>query len=167
MDAPTTSRDGYASLEEEPRRGRLSELLSRAGKSPKVRFAGHYLEMLLVMVAGMLVLGGGLVLAAMAFGSGPSELQREAPAVVLLGMGFSMTAPMVWWMRLRGHSTAANRDMAMAMILPTLVVVALLGAGAVDDIDALLGIQHLAMFPAMFAAMLLHRDEYTHATPRP
>ena len=132
-----------------------------ARRAAALRFLRHYLEMMLVMLAGMVVLGAPLALLAAALGAGPSELSREAPAVLLLGMGFSMTAPMVWWMRRRGHSGAATREMAGAMIVPTLAVVGLLTFG-VDDIGDLLGIQHVAMFPSMFAVMLRRRHEYAH-----
>ena len=131
-------------------------------RSAALRFLRHYLEMVLVMIAGMLVLGAALALLAAALGAGPSELSREAPAVLLLGIGFSMTAPMVWWMRRRRHSRAAAREMSGAMIVPTLAVVALPALG-VDDIGDLLGIQHVAMFPSMLAVMLLRRQEYAHA----
>ena len=131
-------------------------------RAAALRFLRHYLEMVLVMLAGMVVLGAPLALLAAALGAGPSELSREAPAVLLLGMGFSMTAPMVWWMRRRGHSWAATREMAGAMIAPTLAVVSLLAFG-VDDIGDLLGIQHVAMFPSMLAVMLLRRQEYARA----
>jgi hypothetical protein len=128
---------------------------------PALRFVGHYLEMVAVMLLGMAVLGGAaLGLLALA-GVTPDELADNAPAVVLAGMGTSMVAPMVWWMRRRGHSAAANREMPGAMIVPTLVTLALLAAGGATDVDSLLGIQHVAMFPAMFGAMLLRRDEYT------
>jgi hypothetical protein len=137
---------------------------SQAGGSrfaPALRFVGHYLEMVAVMLLGMGVLGGAaLGLLALA-GVTPGELADDAPAVVLSGMGASMVTPMVWWMRRRGHSAAANREMAGAMIVPTLVVLALLAAGD-SDVDSLLGIQHVAMFPAMFGVMLLRRDEYAH-----
>lgn len=134
-----------------------------AAPSPRWRFAAHYGEMVLVMIAGMVVLGGSLTLLAAALGAGPDVLERDAPAVVLLGMGFSMTAPMVWWMHVRGHSPAATREMAAAMIAPSLGAVALLGADVTDDLDALLGIQHVAMLPAMLGVMLLRRGEYLHA----
>jgi hypothetical protein len=135
-------------------------------RSPWRRFLLHYLEMVLVMLAGMAVFVPVLLLVAAAFGAGPSELQQDAPALVLLGMGLSMTAPMVGWMRFRGHSWAANREMAGAMIVPTLAAVGLLWSGAVEDLDALLGIQHMAMFPAMFVVMLWRRGEYSHGTHR-
>jgi hypothetical protein len=135
-------------------------------RSPWLHFLRHYIEMVLVMLGGMLVLGGPLLLLAAAFGAGPSELQREVPALVLLGMGFSMTVPMLLWMRWRGHTWAASREMAGAMIAPTLVAVGLLWSGVNDDIDDLLMIQHVAMFPSMLLVMLWRRDEYSHGVHR-
>jgi hypothetical protein len=131
-------------------------------RSPTLRFLAHYGEMILVMFAGMLVIGLPVVALAAALGAGPDELGRDAPAAVLLGMGFSMTAPMVWWMRRRGHSADAVGEMAGAMMAPTIGAIALLATGAVDDLDTLLGIQHVAMLPAMLAVMLLRRTEYSH-----
>ena len=132
-------------------------------RHPVTRFLIHYGEMVLVMIAGMVVLGVPLVLVAAALGAGPAELERNAPAAVLLGMGLAMTAPMVWWMRRRGHSLRATRVMVVAMVIPTLGALGLLATGASGDLGALLGLQHVAMFPAMLAAMLLHTREYTHA----
>ncbi len=136
----------------------------RMRRSPTLRFLAHYGEMVLVMLAGMVLFGLPVVVLAAALGAGPAELGREAPAGVLLGMGLSMTAPMVWWMPRRGHSAAATSEMAGAMIVPTLAVVALLATDAVDDLDTLLGIQHVAMLPAMLAVMLMRRREYSHAS---
>jgi hypothetical protein len=129
-------------------------------RSRPLQFLLHYLEMLAVMVAGMAVLGSVLVLIASALGFGYSELEKDAPALVLAGMAFSMTAPMVWWMRRRGHSRVATRAMAIAMIAPSTAAIALLASSAAGDLDALLGIQHVSMLPAMAVAMLLHRGEY-------
>ena len=129
----------------------------------KFQFAKHYVEMVLVMFAGMLVLGGALLLIVAALGTSPDELHADAPALFLLGMGFSMTAPMVWWMERRGHSWAATLTMALAMILPTIATIVFLAIGAIEDLDTLLMIEHVAMFPAMFVAMLPFRSEYTHA----
>jgi hypothetical protein len=135
-------------------------------RSPILRFLGHYIEMVLVMFAGMLVLVPALLALAWIVGASRSDLERDAPALVLLGMGFSMTAPMVWWMRWRGHSWSATREMAGAMIVPTLGVVGLLAVGAVGDLGDLLMIQHVAMFPSMLAVMLLRREEYSHGVHR-
>ena len=130
--------------------------------APALRFLGHYLEMVAVMLLGMLVLGGAALGLLSLAGVTSGDLTEDAPAVYLVGMGVSMVAPMVWWMRRRGHSAAANIQMAAAMILPTLAVLVLLAAGVNTDVHSLMGIQHATMFPAMFGVMLLRRDEYTH-----
>ena len=136
-------------------------------RGSKFQFAMHYVQMVLVMFGGMFVIGGVLLLAAAALGASPGELKDDAPGMVLAGMGFSMTAPMVWWMHRRGHTSAANGTMALAMILPTVATIVFLASGAIVDLDTLLGIEHIAMFPAMFVAMLPFRGEYTHVRPRP
>jgi hypothetical protein len=127
-----------------------------------LRFLGHYLEMVAVMLLGMVILGGVAlgILSLVDVTSG--DLEEDAPAVYLIGMGASMVAPMVWWMRRRGHSAAANREMAAAMIVPTLLVLVLLAAGVTDDVHSLMGVQHATMLPAMFGVMLLSPDEYMH-----
>jgi hypothetical protein len=127
-----------------------------------VRFALHYAEMVAVMFIGMGVFAAALAAMGAAAGYGLDDVESALPAAFLAGMGFSMTAPMVAWMRFRGHSAAANRDMAISMVAPTAVVLVLLAAGFVGDVGTLLEIQHIAMFPGMLAAMLLHRSEYTH-----
>ena len=129
-----------------------------------VRFAKHYLEMVLVMFAGMFVLGGTLLAVAAGLGASPDEIQDDAHGLFLTGMGFSMVAPMVWWMRRRGHPSAANRAMAIAMILPTVATLVFLATGATTDLHSLLMIEHIVMFPAMLVAMLPYRAEFTHSS---
>ena len=127
---------------------------------PTAHFARHYLEMVIAMFAGMIALG---IPAGLALGGLGVDLTEDAPAVMLLGMGITMTGPMVAWMRYRGHGWAASNEMAASMMTPTLGVIALLGVGIVADTHALLAIQHVVMFPAMLAVMFLRLDEYTHA----
>ena len=133
-------------------------------------FIRHYVEMLVAMFAGMVVLGGPALLALGAAGITSAELRSDAPAAFLLGMGISMTVPMVAWMRHRGHGWRPSNEMGASMMLPTLGVVALLGAGLVTDFGMLMTIEHTVMFPAMLVAMLLRREEYTghaHLTAGP
>jgi hypothetical protein len=118
--------------------------------------------MLIAMFAGMVVLGAPALVALGAAGVSSAELRSDAPAVLLLGMGITMTVPMVAWMRYRGHGWAASNEMAASMMIPTAGVIALLGAGLVDDVGALLMIEHVVMLPSMLVAMLLRRDEYSH-----
>lgn len=137
--------------------------------SPTGHFARHYVEMIIAMFAGMLVLGLPAEGVLHGVGSSTGELEREAPAVMLLGMAVVMTVPMVWWMRRRGHMWRPSAEMAASMFLPTFGVIALMGAGVIDFWTAM-GIEHAVMLPSMLIAMLLRRDEYTghgHHTAHP
>ncbi len=120
-----------------------------------LRFTRHLLEMVVAMLAGMAVLG----VAIWALGEPPGYSNNLLLKYVLMG-GF-MAAPMVGWMRYRGHSWQPSAEMAASMIVPGIGVIALLWAGAVEDIGMLLVIEHVVMLPSMLVAMLLRRDEYT------
>jgi flagellar biosynthetic protein FliP len=131
-------------------------------------FARHYLEMVAAMLLGMIALGLPAAAALTAAGSSWSELREDAPALALLLMAFSMTVPMVGWMRHRGHAWRPCADMSAAMLGPTLAVIALLAAGLVTDVGILMTVEHVVMLPSMLAVMLLRRDEYSghHHHPR-
>jgi hypothetical protein len=126
-------------------------------------FIRHYVEMVVAMFLGMAVLGLPAVAALGLVGMSSSELHNDAPALLLFGMAVTMTAPMLAWMRYRGHGRPASAEMAAAMFIPTFGVIALLWSGHIDDTGTLLEIQHVVMFPSMLVAMLLRRDEYTGA----
>jgi uncharacterized membrane protein len=134
--------------------------------SPTRRFIRHYAEMLVAMFGGMLVLGLPAEMALRAAGTSTSDLQVDAPAVVLLGMAVSMTVPMVAWMRHLGHGWQPCNEMAAAMFIPTFGAIALMSGGLVEDFGTLMAIEHIAMPPSMLLAMLLRRDEYTHGHGR-
>ena len=123
------------------------------------RFVRHYVEMLVAMFAGMFVLG--LPVEALGGGIDPIELE-------LLWMALIMSVPMVAWMRYRGHGWAPAWEMTAAMFVPSFAAIALLWAGIIEGGHTPMMIQHVAMFPAMLAVMLLRRSEYTghiaHAT---
>jgi hypothetical protein len=126
-------------------------------------FIRHYLEMLVAMFLGMGVLGVPAVLALESVGVTYSELQDDAPALLIVGMAATMTVPMVGWMRYRGHGWPACADMTAAMLVPTAGILALLWSGVMTDVGMLLMIEHTVMPPLMLVAMLLRRDEYTGA----
>ncbi len=121
---------------------------------PTRTFIRHYVEMVVVMFVGMGAYGALLALAGVDYSAQSAEVR-------LLGMGLSMTVPMVPWMRYRGHGWAPTWEMAGAMIVPTVAAIALLRAGLVEDLDALFAIEHTAMFVAMLAVMLVRREEYS------
>ena len=62
-------------------------------------FIRHYVEMLIAMFVGMGVLGGGVAAAG---------VDVEPAELALLWMAFTMSVPMVAWMRYRGHGWAAS-----------------------------------------------------------
>jgi hypothetical protein len=124
------------------------------------RFVRHYVEMVVVMFAGMIVLGLPIEGALKALGTGSSEISDDAPAVALLGMATIMTVPMVAWMRRMGHAWAPCSEMGASMFVPTFFVIALMEAGTLDYHGAM-GYMHVLMLPAMLAVMLLRRAEYS------
>ena len=123
-------------------------------------FIRHYVEMVVVMFAGMLALGLPAEAGLLAIGSGTSELKDGAPAAVFLGMAATMTIPMVAWMRFRGHRWQPTLEMAASMVIPTFAAIAMLAAG-VASFGALMGLEHAAMLLGMLVAMLLRVGEYT------
>ena len=131
--------------------------------SPRAKqLARHYLEMVVAMFAGMAVLGIPAGWALEALSASLQELTDEAPSLMFLGMATTMTLPMVGWMLYRGHGARANLEMAASMFVPTFAVIALLQAGALTDIGALMMIEHVAMLLAMLGVMLARPGEYAH-----
>ena len=124
-------------------------------------FLRHYAEMVVVMLAGMIVLGMPLGAAVDAVAAGATD----KPAVMLPGMGLTMTVPMVAWMRLKhGHGWRASNEMAASMIVPTLAAIAAHAAG-LASLDTILLAEHVVMLAAMYGVMLLRPAEYAHLHP--
>ena len=121
-------------------------------RAPAGQFCRHYLEMVVAMLAGM----GAFA----ATSATPLDLARGT-AGELVAMAAWMTAPMVVWMRYRGHEWRPCAEMTAAMVLPTAGVLASLATGTVTDSHSLLMIEHTVMFPAMLLAMLVRVAEYT------
>jgi hypothetical protein len=129
-------------------------------------FVRHYVEMIVAMLLGMALLGVPAIMALEALGMSSSELRNDAPALMLLGMAVTMTVPMVGWMSYRGNGWRANTEMSASMFVPTFAVIALLWGGLVEDLDALLVIEHVVMPVSMLGAMLLRAAEYAHGDSR-
>lgn len=133
----------------------------RPAGSPVRNFVRHYAEMVVAMLLGMFVLGLALAALLELVAVDVSRWDTTAPALLLLSMAFTMTVPMVAWMRHRGHGWRPSNEMGASMMIPTVGVVGLLAAGVVTDAGSLLMIEHVVMFPAMLVAMLLRREEYS------
>ena len=130
---------------------------------PKRNFARHYVEMVVVMLGGMVVLGAPAGWLMGAFGTSWSQL---SPAMMVLVMAVTMTAPMVAWMRFRGHAWRPTAEMAASMVLPAFAAMALAWT-VVTAVGTLMVVEHAAMLAAMLVAMLVRRDEYMGAHHRP
>ena len=116
--------------------------------------ARHYVEMVVAMFAGMLVLGGlravlGLTIAF-----------EDQPGASYLLMAVDMSVGMAAWMRYRGHGWASTLEMCAAMFVP-LALVPLVWAGAMGAMT-FMGVAHVVMLLAMLAVLLRRRDEYAH-----
>jgi hypothetical protein len=112
----------------------------------------HYVEMVVVMFVGMAVL----------WTPASVVVNTDGTAPMLLTMAFTMTAPMIPWMRWRGHAWQPTLEMAGSMVVPTLAMLALLAADLVTDKGVRLGVEHAAMLAGMLVVMLARRDEYAH-----
>ena len=121
-------------------------------------FTRHLLEMVVAMMAGMMVLGVAVGIL--------GEPAGEVDLLVEYGvMGAFMAAPMVGWMRFRGHPWRDGGEMTAAMLVPMLAPVALVEMGvAVPGLSggSLLMLSHVAMIGGMVALMLYRFDRYTH-----
>ena len=127
-------------------------------RSERRRFVRHFLEMVVAMVAGMVVLGG-LVSVACAL-TGHQGLLDHAGASAPI-MATNMTVGMAVWMRHRGHGWAPVGEMAAAMYAPLVLLLVPFWTGILPG-GAFLGAMHVLMLPAMWIAMLHRRDEYAH-----
>ena len=131
-------------------------------KSVNRRFVRHYIEMVVVMFLGMAILGVPAGWALRAAGTSWGDL---SPTPMLLLMAFTMTAPMVAWMRRMGHSWADCWEMTAFMVLPmfALVLPVALGLdGYVPGLSArsLMLLSHVAMIGGMVLLMLYRWDRY-------
>ena len=122
------------------------------------KFTVHFLEMVVAMAVGMVVLHP--VWMFLLDASGAAWLMSN-PYTGALIMATNMTVAMSAWMKFRGHRWRPIVEMGAAMYLPFLVLFAPLALGVIDK-GALMLWGHLLMLPAMAAAMVLRPHEYAH-----
>uniref|UniRef100_UPI0031E0B266 hypothetical protein n=1 Tax=Saccharothrix mutabilis TaxID=33921 RepID=UPI0031E0B266 len=114
------------------------------------RFVGHYLEMVVAMLVGMMVLG-------MLW---PASWTARVEVGALL-MATDMTVAMALWMRIRKHSWPRVLEMSAAMYLPFVALFVPYWMDLMSG-DALMVAAHVIMFPLMLVAMLWRRADYWH-----
>jgi hypothetical protein len=123
------------------------------------RFLTHYIEMLVAMAAGMLVLFPVWKMAI--DGTAPTSLLRSVEVDTMV-MATAMSVPMVGWMRRRGHDWAPAWEMGLAMYAGFIVLYPFLWAGLVTETEVM-SYGHLLMLGFMLLAMTWRRHEYTAA----
>ena len=121
--------------------------------------ARHYLEMVLTMVIGMVVLHPVWAVAFDAAGV-PDALDHAT--VMALVMATDMSLAMGAWMRYRGHCWRPIIEMSATMYLPFAVFLVPVWVGAMSG-SAMIIAGHAVMLPTMLALMVWRRDEYGHA----
>jgi hypothetical protein len=121
------------------------------------RFLRHYVEMIVAMLGGMIVLGA--LESALLDPAGWAEV-RAVPEFGALIMATNMILPMLAWMWHRGHGPIALGQMTAAMYAPFVVCFPLVWFGVLSATGLMIA-GHVVMVPAMTVAMLWRRDEYT------
>ena len=112
------------------------------------------------MGLGMCVLGAAFrEIHVAVFGSGFDDAWHRHVALTALAMAFNMTVPMVLWMHHRHHTWERGGEMAAAMFVPALILLALYWVGVIAA-GPVLALQMALMLPAMIVAMLCRADEY-------
>ncbi|MDF2739185.1 MAG: hypothetical protein K0S88_551, partial [Actinomycetia bacterium] len=121
------------------------------------RFVGHYLEIVVAAVAGMVVLGPAESMLLNPIGWAEVVANSEAATLV---MATNMTVAAAAWMRFRGHGWAAIAEMAVAMYAPFVVLFPPLWLGVLSA-TGLMVLGHVLMLLAIATAMLRRRHQYT------
>lgn len=120
-------------------------------------FTRHFLEMVIAMVAGMVLLAPLWTWTFKGFGWTPLH---DRPALHAMVMATDMTIAMSAWMKVRGHGWRPIGEMAAAMYAPFLVLLIPLSVGVLDGHGVMFW-GHVLMILAMLGLMLWRRDEYT------
>lgn len=132
---------------------------SEGARSTRI-FVRHALEMTVAMMLGMCVLGAAFgAIHVAVFGAGFDRAWHEHTELAVFAMTFNMTLPMVAWMRHRGHGWNACGEMAIAMFVLAVALLALFWLGVASG-QVILPLEMALMLPAMLVVMLVHLDEY-------
>jgi hypothetical protein len=123
----------------------------------------HYLEMVVTMVIGMIVLHP---LWAVTFDAAGRSDALDHATVMALVMATDMSLGMGAWMRYRGHSWRPILEMSATMYLPFAVFLVPVWVGVMSG-GAMLIAGHGLMLPTMLALMVWRRDEYGHGGHSP
>jgi flagellar biosynthetic protein FliP len=118
-----------------------------------VRFAIHYVEMIVAMFVGMFALGP--------MWSWLAPGVHDRADVSSLVMATNMSIGMALWMAIRKHTWPRIAEMCAAMYVPFAVMFPAYWLGAIDSHTVMMA-GHILMFPAMLVVMVWRRADYYH-----
>ena len=124
--------------------------ITRSNTRKLARFVGHYLEMVVAMIVGMVALAP----------LWPADWVARTDVHVMT-MAIDMTIAMALWMRIRRHSWPRTAEMSATMFLPFLVLLVPYWLGTLSAMGVMIA-GHVIMFPLMLAVMLWRRADYWH-----
>jgi hypothetical protein len=128
--------------------------LARPARGAFRALARHYVEMVLAMTAGMLLLG------ALRDAAGLTVPFAENPGASYLLMATDMALGMAVWMHLRRHGWAETLEMSAAMYVP-LALLPLVWTEAMGAMTFMV-VAHAVMLVAMLVVLLRRRDHWIH-----
>ena len=107
------------------------------------------------MMVGMFA--GGVVFVS-ALGITVDQAVQDHSVSFVVAMAFSMTVPMVAWMRYRGHAWDRSLEMGPAMVVPAIPLICLRLA---DVVGPICGPYCLFSVLAMVGVMVYRRSDYS------
>ena len=142
----------------------FSSKTRRFADSKAGHFLLHFLELQISMTLGALVCY--LVVRLISASSGSTTIYRPGTFLFAVGDIFFLTVPVVAWMVFRGHRSRHSLEMAVAMILPVVLIIGFGQLTAHDYFTWLLTAGYPAMSLGMFTYMLYRRDLFTGQVSR-
>jgi hypothetical protein len=128
-----------------------------AGKHHLSPFWRHFLQMLAVMIAGMIV--SAAVLLSFVGLKTWDEVTTQYGTQALIMMAVGMTAPMAAWMLYRGMGWKNSYEMAAVMAIPVIPFLCLVWFGVTKSAQC--GPYCAVTVVAMLALMFYRRREYS------
>lgn len=125
------------------------------------QFVRHYLEMVVAMFVGMIVLGLGVEWLIVAAGADGVERAIDGPIASAVVMCVYMVAGMAAWMIHRRHTVRQNVEMNLAMVAPMAVLVPLEIGGVIDGHGLMVWL-HVLMLGSMWLYMLWRPMTHCH-----
>ena len=125
----------------------------RSRRTTAWHFIRHYLEMVVAMLIGMVVLG---LLEQLAWPS-----LNFYSAVGAMVMATNMALGMGAWMGVRGHSWRGIAEMSASMYVPFVALLVPYWTGSLNG-GQLMAWGHVLMLPSMALVMYLRPAEYAH-----